>query len=106
MGASPKRKKGKKGGSRGGGSGSGSGDAAGASGAAGAAAASGSGASIGGTAGAEGEAEEAWPALRCDICRRPRHVECLAPSQVKVWFMDLFTWSGQVDSCALGLPTV
>lgn len=29
--------------------------------------------------------EEVWPALRCFICRRPRHVECLLlPGQARV----------------------
>lgn len=28
--------------------------------------------------------EEAWPALRCAVCRRPKHVECLTPQEAKV----------------------
>lgn len=36
-------------------------------------------------AAAAAAAEEVWPALRCCICRRPKHVECLLlPGQARV----------------------
>lgn len=36
-------------------------------------------------AAAAAAAEEVWPALRCCLCRRPKHVECLLlPGQARV----------------------